>query len=103
MDCSEQYFGAVAEMPRVYRRLLCDWKRDRDLGIDRDLCSAGACNSVRGLVVVFCSELRAAVSGAVSGDRALPKPLGDKTLSIGKTIGFVAKLPASLEIYFQET
>jgi len=64
MDRSERHFGAVAEMSRLYRRLPCGWKRDRNLAIDRNLSADGISNSVRGIVVVFCSEEWAEVSGA---------------------------------------
>lgn len=58
MDHSEQYFGAVAEVPRVHRCLLCDRKRDRDLGLNCVVCSDGAGSAVRGFAVISCGEPR---------------------------------------------
>jgi len=39
MDGSRRYSGVIAKMPGVSGRLLCDWKRDRDLDDNCDICS----------------------------------------------------------------
>jgi len=46
--------------------LLCDWNRNRNFNVNRDLLANGAGGAVRGIAVVSSSQPRAALRRAAS-------------------------------------
>src|SRR6266446_10359174 len=61
VDSSERDPGAVAKVPSMSGCVLCDWNRNRNFDVHRDLPADSAGGAVRGIAVVFCSQSRTAL------------------------------------------
>src|SRR6266478_5159379 len=64
VDSSERHPGTIAKVPSMSDCLLCDWNRNRNFNVNRDLRANGAGGAVCGIAVVFCSQPRAALHRA---------------------------------------
>ena len=69
VDSSERHPGNIAEVSSMSDCLLCDWNRNRNFNVNRDLPADGAGGAVRGIAVVFCSQPRTPLHSRGSRDR----------------------------------
>ena len=58
VDSSERHPGNIAKVSSMSDCLLCDWNRNRNFNVNRDLPADGAGGAVRGIAVVSGSQSR---------------------------------------------
>src|SRR4029077_3559198 len=83
VDSSERHPGNTAKVPSLSGCLLCDWNRNRNLNVGRDLPADGAGGAVRGNAVVSGSQPRTPLHRAAreiavrTGTKAAPTKVDD--------------------------
>ena len=87
VDSSERHPGPIAKVPSMSDCVLCDWNRNRNFNVNRDLPADGAGGAVRGIAVVFSSQPRTPLHRAAREialrtmqyrASARPKPVGSR-------------------------